>query len=70
MRQLYRSRRNRRLCGLCGGLAEYFDIDPTLIRVGVLVAAVLTGFVPILLAYLLAALIVPNEDDDHFNVVR
>ena len=32
MKKLYRSNTDRKLCGVCGGLAEYFDIDPTIIR--------------------------------------
>ena len=31
-KKLYRSRRDRMICGVCGGVAEYFNIDPTLIR--------------------------------------
>ena len=40
MKKLFRSRENRMICGVCGGVAEYFNIDPTLVRLGwVLVAA-------------------------------
>lgn len=72
MKRLYRSRRNRHICGLCGGLAEYFDIDPTIVRLGTTVASILTGIMPMVIAYVIAVLIVPNEDDDSndFNVVR
>ena len=39
MKKLFRSRENRMICGVCGGVAEYFNIDPTLVRLGwVLVA--------------------------------
>ncbi|MEG1504996.1 MAG: PspC domain-containing protein, partial [Lachnospiraceae bacterium] len=48
MKKLYRSREQRMLCGVCGGIAEYFGMDPTLIRLGmVLLACTGTG----LLAY-------------------
>lgn len=33
-KRLYRSRENRVLCGVCGGIAEYFNVDPVLIRLG------------------------------------
>ena len=33
-KKLYKSSVNRMLCGVCGGIAEYFDIDPTLVRLG------------------------------------
>lgn len=59
MKQLYRSRYNKKICGLCGGLGEFFDVDPTLIRLGLVVLTLFTGL-PILL-YLAAALIVPKE---------
>ena len=43
-KRLYRSVTNRKICGVCGGLGEYFDIDPTLIRLGgVLLACVSCG---------------------------
>ena len=37
-KKLYRSRQNRMICGVCGGVGEYFNIDPTLIRLGVALA--------------------------------
>lgn len=59
-RKLYRSSRDRMLCGVCGGIGEYLNVDPTLIRlVWAVVACSGTG----LLAYLLAAVIIPLEPD-------
>lgn len=58
-KRLYRSETNRMLCGVCGGIAEYFEIDPTLIRLGlVLLCAV--GFSGIF-AYIVAAIIIPPQ---------
>ncbi|MGN1279815.1 MAG: PspC domain-containing protein [Limosilactobacillus sp.] len=54
--------------GVCGGLANYFHVDPTIVRLIVLVLLVMTGFFPIGLIYLVAALIMPDADskgDDH-----
>jgi len=58
-RKLYRSRTNRQLAGVCGGLAEYFNTDATLIRVLFVVFAVLGG--PGLLAYLVLWIAVPEQ---------
>jgi phage shock protein C len=41
--QLNRSQTDRRIGGVCGGIAEYFDIDPTLIRIAFVAAALLSG---------------------------
>ena len=60
-KRLYRSRTNRMLCGLCGGLAEYFNIDPTIVRIGMVILAV-AG--PGLIAYFIAWIIVPEEPLD------
>jgi phage shock protein C len=58
-RKLYRSRSDRKLAGVCGGLAQYFNLDATLIRVLFVVLAVLGGSG--LLLYLAMWIIVPNE---------
>jgi phage shock protein PspC (stress-responsive transcriptional regulator) len=59
-RQLRRSATNRKLAGVCGGVADYFQVDPTFIRVAFLVVSVLTGGA-FLLAYLLALVIMPDQ---------
>lgn len=57
-RKLYRSETNKVLCGVCGGIGEYFNIDPTIIRlVWAIFACSGTG----LLVYLIAAIIIPME---------
>ena len=58
-RRLYRSRTDRKLAGVCGGLAQYFHTDATLIRVLFVVLALLGG--PGLVIYLLMWIIVPEE---------
>ena len=58
-RKLYRSKTTRKLAGICGGLAEYFGVDATLIRVLVVLRAVLGGSGLVL--YLAMWIIVPNE---------
>ena len=49
------------LCGVCGGLAEYFDLDPTLVRVGWVIA--FFAFSVGLWAYLICAIIMPKKSD-------
>ena len=56
-RQLTRSETDKKIAGVCGGLAEYFDIDPTLVRV----AAVVLGLMgPGVLAYIVLWIVVPK----------
>jgi phage shock protein PspC (stress-responsive transcriptional regulator) len=58
-RQLHRSRSDRYVAGVCGGLAEYFDLHPAFFRVGFVVLALLGGSG--LLAYVAAVLVIPDE---------
>ena len=48
------------LCGVCGGIAEYFCIDPTLVRLGWVIFSAMGGSG--ILAYVVAAIIMPRED--------
>ncbi len=59
MTKLFRSRNEKKLAGLCGGLAEMLDADPTLVRLGVVFACFATGVFPVLVTYLVAWWIVP-----------
>ena len=58
-KQLFRSRRNRLLGGVCGGLAEYFNIDPTIMRIITALLTLLLGGLPIIV-YILLWLIAPE----------
>ena len=60
-KKLYRSKTEKKLAGVCGGLAKYFSIDPTLVRLG-LVAFYLLGGSGIL-AYIICAFVIPEEPD-------
>ena len=58
--RLYKSRKERKIAGVCGGLAEYFSMDPTIIRLLLIIAAFASfGFV--FLFYLIMAIVVPKE---------
>ena len=59
MKRIYRSRQDRMVCGVCGGIAEYFDIDPTLVRLAWVILSCIgagTGIV----AYIIASIIIPK----------
>ena len=58
-KRLYKSRSEKKLAGVCGGIAEYFDTDPTLIRLLWVIFSLAGGCG--ILAYIIAAIIMPNE---------
>lgn len=59
-KKLYRSRNNRMLAGVCSGLADFFGIDPTVVRL-IFVAGALLGFGSFVLIYLVMFIVVPEE---------
>lgn len=61
MKKLYRSRTNRVISGIVGGLGEYAGIDPVLLRVLAVLLFVFTGFVPMIIAYIILIFIIPEE---------
>ncbi|MCD4830368.1 MAG: PspC domain-containing protein [Anaerohalosphaeraceae bacterium] len=61
MKKLYLSRDEKKIFGLCGGLAEVFDIDPTIVRLCLIFATLATGILPFVLTYIIAGIITPNE---------
>ncbi|MCQ5130799.1 PspC domain-containing protein [Butyricicoccus faecihominis] len=58
-KRLYRSETSRMLCGVCGGIADYFEIDPTLVRLAWVLLCAL-GFSGIVV-YIIAAIIIPTQ---------
>ena len=60
--RLYKSRNNKMICGVCAGIADYFNIDPSIVRVlwAVLALAAGTG----VLAYIACAIILPEGDTE------
>lgn len=67
MKKLYLSKTDKKLAGVIGGVAEYFDMDATVLRLAAVVVAVLTGIVPMVLAYIIAAIIVPARPSEIIN---
>ncbi|BDC35649.1 PspC domain-containing protein [Candidatus Methanoliparum sp. LAM-1] len=62
-KRLYRSKKNKIIGGVCGGIAEYLDIDPTVIRIIYVLLTIFTEFLPGIIVYLLLWLIIPNEPE-------
>lgn len=60
-KKLYKSNVNRMVNGVCGGIAEYFDVDPTLIRLAWVVFCAMGGSG--LIAYIIAAIIIPRNPE-------
>jgi len=59
MKKLYRSRTDKKIAGVCAGIAEYFDIDPTVVRI-IFVILLLPGGFPGLIPYLILWVVVPE----------
>ena len=59
MKKLYRSSTKKMVAGVCGGIGEYFNVDPTLVRLGFVALSFLAGGG--LLVYILATIIIPKE---------
>ena len=60
-KRLYRSKTDKVIWGVCGGLAKYFGIDPVLIRVIAVLLLILLAFVPTVVAYVILRIVVPIE---------
>jgi len=67
MTKFYRSRTEKKIAGVCGGLAEMMDFDPTLVRLGAVLICFVTGILPVLITYLVAWWIVPYKPDSTIN---
>ena len=64
MKKLYRERVNKKIAGVCGGIGELMDVDPTIVRLATIVLALMTGIFPILFGYIIAWWIIPVRTDD------
>jgi len=59
-KRLYRSKKDRRLCGVCGGIAEYFNLDPTIVRLIWLLLIIISAGKAIII-YLICCFLIPEE---------
>lgn len=61
MKKLCKNDFDKKVSGVCSGIADYFDIDANLVRVGYLILTVVTAVVPCVLIYLACAVMLPNK---------
>lgn len=61
-KRLYKSNRSKMLCGVCGGIAEYFNADPTMVRLAWVIFSALGGSG--IIAYIIAAIIIPSNPEN------
>jgi phage shock protein C len=60
-KKLTKSSTDRMIAGVCGGIAEYFDVDPTVVRVAYVAISIFSAAFPGLIAYIVLALIMPDH---------
>jgi len=61
-KKLYRSSKQRMIAGICGGLAEYFEMDVTILRLLFVAISLLSVLIPMVIFYIIAWIIVPEEE--------
>ncbi len=69
-KHLYRSRENRIVAGVFGGVGEYFSIDPVLLRIIFIIVLIVTAIVPCLLVYVISMFVIPLEGDHHVTILH
>lgn len=63
MKRLYKSTKDKKIEGVCGGLADYFNLDSTLVRVAFAALVLLTGVFPGVILYVVLAVIMPKDTE-------
>jgi len=61
MKHIYLSKKQKKIFGVCGGIGETYDIDPNLVRLAVIFLCFATAILPVVLTYLVAWIILPEE---------
>lgn len=59
--KLYRSKKNKVIAGVCAGIAEYFNIDPTIVRVIYVMLTIFTAVAPLVILYFVMWILVPEQ---------
>ena len=67
-KKIYRSRNDKKLAGVCAGFAQYFGIDPTIVRLLFVFFVLWAGTG--LLAYIICALVIPEEPEDYYTDIN
>ncbi len=63
MKKIYRSKTQKMVSGVCGGIAQYFNCDPTIIRLVWAVVSLFSAAFPGILLYIICAIVIPEEPD-------
>jgi phage shock protein C len=63
MKKLTKSSSNKMVCGVCAGIGNYFNIDPTVIRVVWAILSLICAFFPGVIAYVIAAIVIPYDNE-------
>ncbi len=66
-RRLTRSSRHKMIAGVCGGLAEYFQLDPTVVRVAYVLISIVSVAFPGILAYIILMFVMPPPDQNQIQ---
>jgi phage shock protein C len=61
MKKLTLSQTDKKIAGVCGGLGEYFDVDPTIVRLTVVIVGLITAVIPVTIGYLIAWMVIPQK---------
>jgi phage shock protein C len=61
MKKLYLSNTDKKILGVCGGIAETYDIDPTLVRLTMVFLTLVTFVAPLIVTYIVAGIIMPRK---------
>ncbi len=62
-KRLTRSRKHKMIAGVCGGLAEYFELDPTVVRIAYVLISIVSAAFPGILAYVVLMFVMPPQDE-------
>jgi phage shock protein PspC (stress-responsive transcriptional regulator) len=60
MKRLYRSSTDKKIAGICGGLGEYLNVDPTMVRLAAVFGGLITAVIPFIVGYIIAWVLVPE----------
>lgn len=66
-KKLYCSTKDKKILGVCGGIAEYFDMDPTIVRIIVAIAIILFAGLPGLIIYFVLGFIIPKDTENPYD---
>ena len=67
MKKFYKSNKNKKILGICGGIGEYFNIDPNIIRIGVAFFSGICDGISALILYFIIGFLLPKDEIEYLN---